>query len=157
MKKMAWIFIFVLLFGCTGEVATTEQGREKIRDGGNPEFTIEQGCSPRGNKFTLPSGEETYDGDVVDCWSNGNKKYQGLFSRGVREGEHCRWYESGTIKSKEIWENDIPIKIEWWHSNGQKESECQRNRETTKECGLCRKWDPLGRLIEEKQNPPCPR
>ena len=78
----------------------------------------------KGGIIYLPSKTKPFTGKNLCKYENGQKKSEGNFKDGKRDGVYNSWYKNGQIKSERIYKEDEEIgKWTYWHENGQKEHE----------------------------------
>ena len=102
-----------------------------------------------GGKMYKTDNDKPYTGRVFDLYkSNGNKKLEGYYKDGLRNGKWSWWNEDNTMDSSGTYKDGNQDR-KWtsWYENGQK-----RNEETFKdgkEDGLFTEWYENGQKIRE--------
>jgi antitoxin component YwqK of YwqJK toxin-antitoxin module len=106
-KTLLTILPLLLIVGCSKE--------QPIND----ETLIE-----KGRLRYHPDTKELYSGKVFTSYLGGNKKLEGSYKDGKRDGLETRWYENGQ-KDYEGTYKDGKEDGKWtdWYSNGQKSKE----------------------------------
>ena len=76
-----------------------------------------------GMKYQQDS-QNPYSGEVFELFNNGNKKLEGSYKNGEKNGKWTVWYENGQ-KGSEITYKNGKLDELWtqWNENGQKETE----------------------------------
>ena len=99
-KYISWSVIFILLvftsflYGCTQVVETSQlQVRDRL--------------------YYKINSETPYTGRVVDKYTNGQKRVEGTYKDGKREGLNTKWYENGQKKEELTFKDGRPINKKW--------------------------------------------
>lgn len=84
----------------------------------------------------------------IEYYENGQKRMEGAYKSGKRNGEWTAWYEDGTLWSKGFYDEGVENGMKTvWHPNGQKYYEGPVvNDERT---GTWKFWNEEGKLVKE--------
>ena len=82
---------------------------------------VDTDAQEKGGIIYLPSKTKPFTGKNLCKYENGQKKSEGNFKDGKRDGVYNSWYKNGQIKSETAYK-DGKTHGKWirWHGNGQK-------------------------------------
>jgi len=88
-----------------------------------------------------------YTGNWTLWFDHGQKRYEGVYEKGKRNGTCTLWYRSGAMASQGTFEDGV-LQGTWtqWHENGRKAHEWVRWVADGKEHGRFKTWDENGDL-----------
>jgi hypothetical protein len=100
-------------------------------------------------KMLDPNSDKPYSGSVFELYDNGQKKLNGRYRNGLKNGKWKWWSEAGKMDSSGTFKNGIR-NGKWilWHENGQKKSE--RNYKNGELYGKWTEWHENGQKKIEK-------
>ncbi|MEZ4978967.1 MAG: hypothetical protein R2772_06695 [Chitinophagales bacterium] len=88
---------------------------------------------------------------VSETYQNGQKKVEGKYHNGFKDGKWTEWYENGQLKSIQNFKDGIPIgKQEFWYENGQKKEE--KEFDSRHQLLNLTRWDEDGNIKEQIKN-----
>ena len=118
MKILLLIAITILAVGCGGKDESTSKTKPELN--GVPEEKIEL----REGIWYLKGLDTPFTGKVFSLHENGQKKYEGNFKDGKKDGISLGWQENGQKEFEEYYKDG---KLEGpsnaWYENGQKHTE----------------------------------
>ncbi|MDP6433597.1 MAG: toxin-antitoxin system YwqK family antitoxin, partial [Candidatus Scalindua sp.] len=116
-----------------------------------------------------PASDKPYSGVAVWYYENGQKKEEGTYIYGDKDGKWTYWYENGQKERKETYKNGEKKRWTEWYENGQKKSErtgwwdgkytewyengqkkVEEHYKDGEEDGLWTEWDEDGNIISTK-------
>ena len=161
MKNLLLIAITILAVGCGGKDESTNETKPveekvlEVKEDAKPEEAVvetkpelegvnwEEELEPREGLAYVKGSDAPYTGKMYGLYENGQKKLQGNYKNGKRDGLWVVWHENGQKKSEGNYKDgnqDGPITL--WHKNGQKSQEV--NWKDGKKEGLNVKWHDNG-------------
>ena len=118
MKILLLIAITILAVGCGGKDESTSKTKPELN--GVPEEKIEL----REGIWYLKGLDTPFTGKVFSLHENGQKKYEGNFKDGKKDGISLGWQENGQKEFEEYYKDGKPDgQSVMWHKNGQKHTE----------------------------------
>ena len=103
------------------------------------------------NIVFLPNEANSYTGDYLCKYENGQKEKEGQYIDGKLIGKLTAWYESGQKKSEENYKNGkLDGKSTWWNKRGQKIR--QKEYKSGKLDGKLIEWFQFNGEIKREEN-----
>ena len=100
----------------------------------------------RGGLLYEPNDDQPYTGKVFDFHESGQKKLDGKYRNGLRNGKWTYWAENGKKVKEETYKDGKEDGLwTWWYENGQKKEEV-----TFKDGEMIsgKKWNKDGSVME---------
>ena len=70
-----------------------------------------------------PGSEVPYSGEVVSHYENGQKRSEGTYKDGERDGLYTKWYKNGQEKLERTYKDRAVISAKCWDEDGN-EKDC---------------------------------